>query len=115
MHFVFAFPQNVVLHVTKQLIALSRPLRFPSAFSVILALSTLTESSSRMHTDRMVVAVPSLARILRKGSTIHSPPALFFSCLFVKWRSARVGQFHCLAQDQSTVAQRAEKAVTENS
>ena len=48
----------------------------------------------------------SLARILGKCSTIHSPP-------FFKWRQARAHQFHFLGQDHSTVAQRAETTVAE--
>ena len=44
----------------------------------------------------VVVAFPSHARIF-----------------FLKWRLARAHKFHSLSQDQSTVAQRAEKTVTE--
>ena len=53
----------------------------------------------------MVVALSSLAKILREGLTIHSSPALFF---FLKGRSARAHQFQFLGQDQSRVDQRAE-------
>ena len=60
----------------------------------------------------VVVAISSLARILGECSTIHSPPALFFSLFFfLMWRLARPHLFHSVYQDQSTVAQRAEMTV----
>ena len=60
--------------------------------------------------DFDVMAFSSLARSLEEGSTIHSPPAIFF---FLKWRLARAYNFHSLRDDQSTVAKRAEMTVTE--
>ena len=46
------------------------------------------------------------------GRFEKNPPTLFF---FIKWRSARTHQCHCLGQKQSTVAQRAETPVDERS
>ena len=59
-----------------------------------------------------VVALSVLGRILGECSTIHSPPALLFVFVCLKWRLARPHYLKCLFQDQSTVAQRAEITVT---
>ena len=63
-----------------------------------------------MHTTFMVavVALSPHVRILEEGLTIYSSPVLFF-----KWKAARAHQFHSLAQDQPTVAQRTETTVAE--
>ena len=69
----------------------------------------------------LVVAFPSLARILRECSTIHSLPALLLLLCFILflflflWRIARTHLFHSLRQDRSTVAQSAETTVAESS
>ena len=57
-----------------------------------------------------------LARISGDGSTIHSPPALFFFvvvCFCLRLRLARAHLFHSSGQNQFTVAQRAETTVAE--
>ena len=57
----------------------------------------------------VLVTFFSLPSILGEIWTIHSPPALFFFFLSFKWRLARAHWFYTLGQDQSTVAQQAEK------
>ena len=60
----------------------------------------------------VVVAFSSRARILGECSATHSPPALFFFFFFKVEISSRT-LISSLGQDQSTVAQRADTAVTE--
>ena len=60
-----------------------------------------------------LVAFSLCARILGECSTIHSPPARFFVCLFFKQKLAHTHLFYSLSQDQSTVAWRAEMTVNE--
>ena len=52
----------------------------------------------------MVVAFSSLVRALTENWTIHSRLRFFFF-FFLKWRLDRAHLFHCLGQDQCTVAQ----------
>ena len=83
--------------------------------------SLQNKQGHRAHRHRRLMQVPvlsargswwlfsSLARILGKYSTIHSPPALFF----LSQKLARAHLFHSLCEDQSTVAQRVETTVAE--
>ena len=56
-----------------------------------------------------MVAFSSHVRMCGEGSTIHTPPTLFF----FKWRSTCAHRFHSKGQDQSTVAQRAEMTMAQ--
>ena len=56
----------------------------------------------------MVAAVSLQARIFEGRFSKSFPVCAFFLRLFFKWRSAGDHEFHCLGQEQSTVAQQAE-------
>ena len=78
-------------------------------------IKVLTERIHDRYLVVVVVAFPSLARISGECS-YHSFPTCVFVCfVFFKWRLAYPHWFHSLCQDQSTVAQWAERTVAKGS
>ena len=99
---IFTYPLLWTLFSPSPDISLSTPSILTNIFFTWTALHKTVDTGCHR---KVVVAFSSLARIWGECLKIHSPSVLFF--FFLKWRLACADLFHCLGQDQSTVAQRA--------